>query len=440
MKETSQEEPREKLLAELLEALAESRRHGKPPDIEAVTKENPDIADDLRDLWTTFVIAEEFSGKEGAAEAAEPSKARPGMPRVRDHDILEEIGRGGMGIVYRARQRSLDRLVALKVMAPGGFVSEGERARFRREAESAARLEHPHIAPVYEVGISGETPYFTMRLLEGKTLANVLFQGPLAPREAANLLFPVARAVEYAHTRGVLHRDLKPANILLDEGGRPYITDFGLAKRIEAGATLTQSGAILGTPSYMPPEQAAGSRGQVGPRSDVYSLGAILYQMLTGRPPFQAASPLDTLLSVLEEDPPLPRLLNPRADRDLELIALKCLQKPPDLRYASAGALADDLEAYLRGESLSVRSSGLRLLASRAFRETHHAAVLKNWGLLWMAHSVVLLVLCTATSSLKWSPAGKTIPGESPRRGQESHVHGHPPSRLPLERRLPSIG
>ena len=223
-------------------------------------------------------------------------------------------------------------------------------ARFLAEASSAARLEHPNIVPVYDVGLHEGQPYFIMRIINGQSLARRLADGPIPAREAATLLAPIARAMDHAHRNGVLHRDLKPSNILLDQDGIPHVADFGLAKRLDVDLELTSSGAIVGTPGYMAPEQVSMGRGQIGPASDVYSLGAILYQMLTGRPPFQAATALDTVFLVLEQDPLPPRLLNPRVDRDLELIALKCLQKPADLRYGSAASLASDLEAYLAGE------------------------------------------------------------------------------------------
>jgi serine/threonine-protein kinase len=322
-----------------------------------------------------------------------------------------------MGVVYRARQRSLGRIVALKTILRGQLASAADFVRFRAEAESAARLDHPHIVPIYDVGEHDGQPYFSMKYVPGTTLAARLAEGPLPAREAAAILLPVCRAIAEAHQRGVLHRDLKPSNILIDADGKPHVSDFGLAKRIDTtdasrgnGApALTQSGAILGTPGYMPPEQAAGNRGTVGPASDVYSLGAILYQCLTGRPPFQAASPVDVLLMVLEQEPLPPRLLNPKADRDLEMICLKCLQKPPELRYATAAALADDLAAYLANEPISARSTNLGQLLSRMLRETHHAGVLENWGLLWMWHGLALVVLCVVTNWFKLR--GVTTPG-----------------------------
>ncbi|MBM4075663.1 MAG: serine/threonine protein kinase, partial [Planctomycetes bacterium] len=260
----------------------------------------------------------------------------------------------------------------------------------------------------------------SMKLVEGTTLAKRLAEGPLPPREAAELLAPICRAIADAHRRGVLHRDLKPSNILIDSSGHAYVTDFGLAKRLKTDTTsvdgptgpgaLTQSGAILGTPGYMAPEQAAGHRGQVSPVSDVFSLGAILYAMLTARPPFQAASPVDTVLMLLEQDPLPPRILNPKVDSDLEMIALKCLQKPTDLRYQSADELADDLEAYLANEPISARSTHFSRIVSLAFRETHHAAVLENWGLLWIWHSLVVFLLCLVTGLMQWQQIESRLP------------------------------
>lgn len=392
------------------------------PDWAAVAEEHPEIASELKELYATAMIAEGFgSFGDGSTPtqicppdfvAGERSRfsTSPQMEgeRFGDYELLEEIGRGGMGVVYRARQISLDRIVAIKMILRADLATPTDVKRFRAEAESAARLNHPHIVPVYEVGEHNGHPFFSMKLVEGTTLSRRLMDGPLSTRNAIEFLVPICNAIGEAHRQGVLHRDLKPANVLIDREGRPYVTDFGLAKRVtpnagEAGESLhgqslTQSGAILGTPAYMPPEQAAGNRGELSPGSDIYSLGAILYAMLTGRAPFQAASPLDTVMMVLEQDPLPPRLLNQTVDPDLEMIALKCLQKPSDLRYSFAAELESDLQAVQKHEPPSVRSSQFSQILSRAFRETHHAGVLENWGLLWMWHALVLLGLSLLTN------------------------------------------
>ena len=405
-------ERRDEQLAELLEHMTQQQRAGQPPDLEALTAKYPELSAELRELWAAVQVAEGVAaGISGTSWPAVPptigltqANGLPAdLPReFGDFELRAELGRGGMGVVYLARQRSLDRAVGVKMILQGEWASVSDLARFRSEAESAARLDHPNIVPVYEVGERDGQPYFVMKYVEGTTLAERLADGPLPPREAAALLAPICDAIHFAHGRGILHRDLKPSNILIDLGGQPHVTDFGLAKRVAGDSQLTRSGAILGTPCYMAPEQAAGNRGQFGPASDVYSLGTILYQMLTGRPPFQAATPVDTLLLVLEQDPLPPRLLNPRADRDLEMIALKCLQKPPGLRYPTAEALGDDLRAYLLDEPISARSGLFSQVIARWFRETHHATVLEHWGLLWMWHSLALLIISLVTNAFQW--------------------------------------
>ena len=420
----------EELLATLVEELSELRGPEAQTTLEQLATDHPRLAGQLRELFAAMLVTDAVAEQStifardgrgsdlgsdlgsGSGSSLSPSWPTAGtgiLPGVTplpatfgDYELLEEIGRGGMGVVYRAVQKSLGRTVAIKMLLRRDLASPADLSRFRSEAEAAARLDHPGIVSIFEVGEFDGHPFYSMQLVEGTTLAKRLLQGPLPAREAAALLAKVADAVQVAHTRSVLHRDLKPSNILIDAGGEPHVSDFGLAKRLEADESVTHTGAILGTPCYMSPEQAAGSRGDVGPTSDVWSLGAILYQMLTGRPPFQASSPMDTLLAVLESDPPVPRSIDRQVDRDLEMIALKSLQKPQELRYSSAAELAADLRAFLAGEPVAARRGGFADMFARLFRETHHAVVLENWGLLWMWHSVVILALCVTTDVLAW--------------------------------------
>lgn len=390
---------------ERLAALVESIVSKKGPcNIEALCGEHPDLADELRQLLAVGQIADICRSFEQKTMVGRPypTPTIEALPRkLGDYELVAELGRGGMGVVYKARDSKLDRFVALKMILRGSLASDIDVERFRSEATSAAGLAHPNIVPVYNVGEHNGQAYFCMKYVEGNTLAQLIAEGPLAQRRAASYALKIARAVQHAHEHGVLHRDLKPSNILIDDGNEPLVTDFGLAKRVAGGASLTGSGAILGTPSYMAPEQADSNAGKPSSTAcDIYSLGAILYEMLTGRPPFLAATPMETLLLVLSEEPVRPRLLNPQIDTDLEFICRKCLEKRPEHRYATAGQLADDLQAFLQGEPVSARSSSLIYLVSRLLRESHHAPVLENWGLLWMWHSLQLFLLCAVTSGM----------------------------------------
>lgn len=347
----------EQVLAQYLRSIEQ----GEPLDRQQLLEQHPDLVDDLKSF---------FRNRDAMQRLAEPVQeqaptigldrqdAEASTDRVHyfgDYELVEEIARGGMGVVYRARQVSLNRPVALKMILSGELASTDDIRRFRLEAEAAANLDHPHIVPIYEIGDHNGQHYFSMKLIEGRSLRDEMgsFSGNV--RGAVKLLAQVARAVHHAHQRGVLHRDLKPGNILIDAEGEPHVTDFGLAKRVEGDSDLTKSGAIVGTPSYMAPEQAAADK-VLTTAADVYSLGAILYEVLAGQTPFRGGTPLETLLQVMSQEPKSPRTINRSIDRDLETICLKCLEKESQRRYDSAAALADDLDRYLRGEPIAARS------------------------------------------------------------------------------------
>jgi serine/threonine protein kinase len=417
MNPASPDPARDRRLEEVLHAYLQAVDAGQAPDRAALLRQHPDLAPELAAFFASQdAIAQVAQGmadpgaaapRAAAAPTSAPGEAPEPAPGVHvryfgDYELLEEIARGGMGVVYKARQVSLNRLVALKMILAGQLASEADVQRFRREAEAAAHLDHPHIVPIYEVGEHEGQHYFSMKLIEGGRSAAALGAAPepAAPRAIARLVATVARAIHHAHQRGILHRDLKPANILLDGQGEPHVTDFGLARRIEGDSRLTQSGAVVGTPSYMSPEQAAGTKG-LSAAADVYGLGAILYELLTGRPPFQAATPLDTLLQVMEQEPEPPRKLNPRTDRDLETVCLKCLDKGPNRRYASALALAEDLERYLKDDPVSARPLGEWESARRWAKKHPITAILTGLTvggmLLWMA--LVATVFALAAKS-----------------------------------------
>jgi hypothetical protein len=320
-----------------------------------------------------------------------PRAAAPKSAAIPGYEILSELGRGGMGVVYRARQIQLNRAVALKMILAGNHAGEQDLARFRVEAEAVARFQHPNIVQIYEVGEQNGLPFFSFELVEGGSLADKLDGTPWPARQAAQLIATLAQAVHAAHELRVVHRDLKPANILLTTAGVPKITDFGLAKRLDVAGSQTKSGAIVGTPSYMAPEQAGNKSKSIGPAADIYSLGAILYELLTGRPPFRAATPLDTVLQLVCEEPVPPRSLHRKVPRDLETVCLKCLEKEPRHRYASAQELGEDLLRFVRGECVLARPLGV---TGRLGRWARHrpalAATLAGLLILYANHLLFL--------------------------------------------------
>ena len=293
-----------------------------------------------------------------------------------DYELLEEVGRGGQGVVYRALQKSLHRTVALKVISLGQWASKAHVKRFRREAEAAASLDHPSIVPIHEVGERDGSCYFSMQFIDGGQLDEVVKRTPMSIRQAAELTSKLARTVQYAHEHNILHRDIKPGNILLDAKGQPHLTDFGLARLVEAESTVTGTLEVLGTPSYMAPEQAAGETTKVSKATDVYGLGAVLYQLLTRQPPFAGGTTYDTIKLLLETEPRQPRQLNPKVDRELSTICLKCLEKNPQRRYSSAVALAEDLEHWLRHEPVQARRTGIFTRVRKWARRKPSTAIL----------------------------------------------------------------
>jgi eukaryotic-like serine/threonine-protein kinase len=368
-------------LRELLDELHDS--HATP---EEVCRSCPELLPEVRARWRAVCrVRAELDAlfpppSEGDASTPELQEGRTGfsstqlagmrrspsvspqdgatLPQVPGYKVEAVLGHGGMGIVFRAKHLRLNRLVALKMVLAGASARSRERARFQREAEAVAGLRHPNVVQIYDVGDVDGRPYFTMELVEGGSLAEKLTGTPQPAGQAAQLCATLALAVQAAHTSGIIHRDLKPSNVLLTAEGTPKITDFGLARRLDDGAGLTQTGLAVGTPSYMAPEQAGGRSDAIGPAVDVYALGAILYELLTGRPPFKGETAAETVHQVIYQEPVAPTLLNPKVPRDLETICLKCLQKEPERRYGSAAALAEDLSRFLRGEPILARRAG----------------------------------------------------------------------------------
>ncbi|TWU29492.1 serine/threonine-protein kinase [Bythopirellula polymerisocia] len=320
-----------------------------------------------------------------------------GLGQFGDYELLHEIARGGMGVVYKARQVSLNRIVAIKMILQNRLQESEDIERFRLESQAIAKLTHPHIVVIHDVGQNGEQHYFSMEFVAGQSLAELIRRGSLTKQKAAEYVEQVARAVHFAHEHGVIHRDIKPSNVLIDENDRARVTDFGLAKHIDRGEQLTVTGQLLGTPAYMAPEQITSRRGVIGPSCDVYGLGVLLYESLTGQPPYRGRDHIDTLLQILECDPPEPRQLNPQIPRDLELICLKSLEKDPKHRYASAAEVADDLSHYLVGDSISLTSPNLMDTFVRTLERSHYDREFHTWSrmllhLAWISLATHLMV------------------------------------------------
>lgn len=360
----------ESVIQDMLDRWEDAWQSGEELSAETLCADRPDlkteVAGRIAELKRIdgFLSPTDTVGKVDTEPSSDRSADLP--PSFGQFEILDRIAQGGMGAVYRAQQKSPSRVVALKVIRSGDLSSQKEIDRFFAEANAAANLSHPNIVPVFEVGEENGRHYFTMEYIAGRTLSQIVrTDGPMKPKQAAELMTAIAEAVHYAHDKGVIHRDIKPANVIVDEADRPRVTDFGIAKQLEVDTALTATGQILGTPEYMSPEQAQGQQSEIDRRSDVFSLGATLYAMLTGRSPFRDEEIYATLQNVIEEDPTSPRKLQPKIDKDLETICLKCLQKKPGDRYATAKELADDLRRYLDGTTITARRTPFAVRGSR---------------------------------------------------------------------------
>ncbi len=402
-------------LMDLLVRWDELRREGKDPTPEELCPDDTGLREALRQRIRKRRRVQALLDLPTETDRDRPPAAAP-VPAVDGYEVLGVLGHGGMGVVYKARDLRLNRLVALKMVLAGAGAAPKELSRFKAEAEAVARLRHPNIVQIFEVGDHDGRPFLALEYVEGGSLAEHLDGTPLPARRAARLVEALADAVHHAHANGVVHRDLKPANVLLDADGRPLVTDFGLAKLLDADLGHTQTGAVLGSPSYMAPEQAEGKTKDVGPASDVYALGALLYELLTGRPPFQAPTLLDTLEQVRHHDPAPPRSVQPAVPRDLETVCLKCLEKKPAHRYASAADLARDLRCFLDGEPISARSLTLFDQLGRTLGRSQVDAQFSswsNWALalapLPLATQLVLLALLGGRPSYPVAATGVTV-------------------------------
>ena len=343
----------------------------------------------LEAAFSTLVNGEE-SLLDSARHATRSERLVETLGELGDYELLEEIGRGGQGVVFRARQKTLNRTVALKVIGLGHWASKGDLKRFRREALSAASLNHPRIVPVYEVGEYAGACYFSMGFIEGGQLDEVVRRTPMSIRQAAELIAKLARTVHYAHEHGILHRDIKPGNILLDQKGEPHLTDFGVARLVDSESTIARTREVIGTPSYMAPEQAAGNNAAVGKATDVYGLGAVFYELLTGHPPFAGGTTHQTIRLLLDTEPLQPRLWNRTIARDLSTTCLKCLEKDPKWRYSSALALAEDLEHWLKHEPICAIRCGFFTHARKWVRRN-------------LATAAVIVALVALAATVRWN-------------------------------------
>ena len=402
---------REDRIVAALEKYMLATDRGEAIDQEALLAEYPDLADELRAHFAATEVIEKLASENTEVVVA---PAWGVAQRLGDYELLRELGRGGMGVVYLARQRSISRYVAVKMPLAGILASESDIARFKTDATAAANLRHPNIVVIHEIGFQKGQHYFSMDYIEGQSLKSKVSEGPLAAKEAAGYVKTIAEAIEFAHVKGTLHRDLKPSNILFDGSGQPIITDFGLAKPLEGGAAHTATGEPLGTPSYMPPEQAAGRHHSLGPTCDVYSLGAVLYELLTGRPPFQGESYSDTVWLVLNKEPVPPRLLNAKVPVELQTICMKCLEKEARRRYASASELAEDLSCFLEDRPIKARPVSRM---ARGWRWCRREPLLAS---LWAALAVALLAGSSISVGFGINASLAAIAANSARREAEA--------------------
>ena len=391
---SNQSEQREQQFARIFSQLVEEVASGASLTLTDACHQFPEFESELRQLWGTFVVTRAA----GAISLSElDTETKPSFSQIKppfpfaDYEVLEEVGRGGMGIVYRARRKDDDQQVALKLILNIDFATPEVRQRFNQEAQAAAALEHSNIVPIYDIGEFEGMPYFAMKLIDGQTLQELVLSQSVPAERACQLMIKICDAVSYAHQHGILHRDIKPSNVLIGPKEEPWLADFGLARFSCGSLNLTHTGMIIGTPAFMSPEQAASQLSLLNEKTDVYGLGALLYFMLTRHSPFDEGAAAATLMSVIEQDPRAMRDLNPEVPRDLERIVMRCLKKSQSLRYGSAKSLSADLEKHLDNAPVVTAPQRFRLALGTAMGETRHADTLNNWGIIWMWHSFILL-------------------------------------------------